>query len=166
VSIWPAITPPISLGPARPAAGRRRPTGGVGRGSPHPRSRRALRERRLRRVRPRPVLGRAADPPRLAPDRVAAAQAFLNSIPRAEWMTILGDDDRRAEALSKPPGDYPRCSSARLPTSAPQRSPTAPPQPPSRSPRSTAPSAASTAKTTSESSPATGVRSRGRGRRD
>jgi carboxymethylenebutenolidase len=39
-------------------------------------------------------------PPALAPERVAAAQAFLNSIPSAEWMAVMGDHDKRNEALA------------------------------------------------------------------
>jgi carboxymethylenebutenolidase len=42
-------------------------------------------------------------PPALAVERVEAAKAFLNTIPPAEWMTVLGDDERRAEALGKLP---------------------------------------------------------------
>jgi carboxymethylenebutenolidase len=42
-------------------------------------------------------------PPALAVERVDAAKAFLNTIPPAEWMTVLGDDQRRAQALGKPP---------------------------------------------------------------
>lgn len=37
----------------------------------------------------------------LAADRVATAKAFLNSIPPGHWMEVLGDETRRAEALSK-----------------------------------------------------------------
>ncbi|HEY5316363.1 MAG TPA: dienelactone hydrolase family protein [Solirubrobacteraceae bacterium] len=47
-------------------------------------------------------------PPALAPERVAAAQEFLNSIPQATWMAVLGDQARRAEALAKLPGDEAR----------------------------------------------------------
>lgn len=43
-------------------------------------------------------------PPALAAERVEAAKAFLNTIPPAEWMAVLGDDARRAEALGKLPG--------------------------------------------------------------
>lgn len=46
-------------------------------------------------------------PPTLAAERVNAAQAFLNSIPQAEWMMILQDEERRNEALAKLPGDEP-----------------------------------------------------------
>ncbi len=42
-------------------------------------------------------------PPALAVERVDAAKAFLNTIPPAEWMTVLGDDQRRAQALDKLP---------------------------------------------------------------
>ena len=42
-------------------------------------------------------------PPALAVERVEAAKAFLNTIPPAEWMTVLGDDQRRAQALGKLP---------------------------------------------------------------
>ena len=42
-------------------------------------------------------------PPALAVERVDAAKAFLNTIPPAEWMTVLGDDERRAQALGKLP---------------------------------------------------------------
>ncbi len=38
-------------------------------------------------------------PPVLAPERVEAAKAFLNSIPPQQWMAVLGDEARRAEAL-------------------------------------------------------------------
>jgi carboxymethylenebutenolidase len=40
-------------------------------------------------------------PPVLAAARVEAAKAFLNSIPPGQWMAVLGDNARRAEALSK-----------------------------------------------------------------
>ncbi len=49
-----------------------------------------------------------ARPPALAVDRVEAAQAFLDSIPPAEWMGVLSDEARRAEALSRLPGDQGR----------------------------------------------------------
>jgi carboxymethylenebutenolidase len=42
-------------------------------------------------------------PPALAVERVEAAKAFLNTIPPAEWMSVLGDDQRRAQALGKLP---------------------------------------------------------------
>jgi carboxymethylenebutenolidase len=42
-------------------------------------------------------------PPALAAGRLAAAKAFLNTIPPAQWMEVLGDEARRAEALSKLP---------------------------------------------------------------
>jgi carboxymethylenebutenolidase len=42
-------------------------------------------------------------PPVLANERVAAAKAFLNTIPPAQWMVVLSDAQRRAEALSKLP---------------------------------------------------------------
>ncbi|MDQ6776143.1 MAG: dienelactone hydrolase family protein [Actinomycetota bacterium] len=44
-------------------------------------------------------------PPALAADRVAATQAFLDTIPQPEWMAVLGDAERRAKALAKLPGD-------------------------------------------------------------
>jgi carboxymethylenebutenolidase len=44
----------------------------------------------------------------LAVDRVEAAKAFLNSIPPGQWMAVLGDDSRRAEALSKLPEEQAR----------------------------------------------------------
>lgn len=40
-------------------------------------------------------------PPALAAERVAAAKAFLNTIPTGEWMAVLGDEQRRAEALER-----------------------------------------------------------------
>jgi hypothetical protein len=46
-----------------------------------------------------------ARPPALAVDRATAAQAFLDSIPPAEWMGVLGDEARRTETLSTLPGD-------------------------------------------------------------
>jgi carboxymethylenebutenolidase len=42
-------------------------------------------------------------PPALAAERVAAAKAFLNTIPTAQWMAVLGDEQRRAEALAALP---------------------------------------------------------------
>jgi carboxymethylenebutenolidase len=42
-------------------------------------------------------------PPVLAAERVNAAKAFLNTIPMGQWMTVLGDDASRAEALGKLP---------------------------------------------------------------
>jgi carboxymethylenebutenolidase len=39
-------------------------------------------------------------PPVLATERVQAAKAFLNTIPTGEWMAVLGDERRRAEALA------------------------------------------------------------------
>jgi len=45
----------------------------------------------------------AGRPPVLAAARVDAAKTFLNSIPTGEWMAVLGDNARRAEALSKLP---------------------------------------------------------------
>src|ERR1700683_624794 len=47
-------------------------------------------------------------PPVLAVERVEAAKAFLNSIPPGQWMAVLGDDARRAEALSKLPEEQAR----------------------------------------------------------
>jgi carboxymethylenebutenolidase len=40
-------------------------------------------------------------PPALAVERVDAAKAFLNTIPPGQWMSVLGDEAGRAEALSK-----------------------------------------------------------------
>jgi carboxymethylenebutenolidase len=42
-------------------------------------------------------------PPVLAVERVEAAKAFLNTIPPAQWMAVLGDEARRAEALAQLP---------------------------------------------------------------
>jgi carboxymethylenebutenolidase len=42
-------------------------------------------------------------PPALAVERVATAKAFLNTIPTGEWMAVLGDEQRRAEALAQLP---------------------------------------------------------------
>jgi carboxymethylenebutenolidase len=42
-------------------------------------------------------------PPLLSPERVATAKEFLNTIPTAEWMAVLRDETRRAEALGKLP---------------------------------------------------------------
>jgi carboxymethylenebutenolidase len=42
-------------------------------------------------------------PPVLAAERVERAKAFLNTIPPAQWMAVLGDEDRRAEALAQLP---------------------------------------------------------------
>jgi carboxymethylenebutenolidase len=36
----------------------------------------------------------------LAPERVAAGKEFLNTLPTGEWMAVLSDEQRRAEALS------------------------------------------------------------------
>jgi carboxymethylenebutenolidase len=44
-------------------------------------------------------------PPVLAPERVASAKEFLNTIPSTEWMAVLGDEARRAEALGKLPSE-------------------------------------------------------------
>jgi carboxymethylenebutenolidase len=44
-------------------------------------------------------------PPVLAAERVAAAKEFLNTIPTGQWMAVLGDEQRRAEALSTLPAD-------------------------------------------------------------
>jgi carboxymethylenebutenolidase len=44
-------------------------------------------------------------PPALAAERVAAAKAFLNTIPTGEWMAVLSDEQRRTEALSQLPPD-------------------------------------------------------------
>jgi carboxymethylenebutenolidase len=45
----------------------------------------------------------AGRPPALAVERVATAKAFLNTIPTGEWMAVLGDEQRRAEALAQLP---------------------------------------------------------------
>jgi carboxymethylenebutenolidase len=42
-------------------------------------------------------------PHALAIKRVATAKAFLNTIPTGEWMAVLGDEQRRAEALAQLP---------------------------------------------------------------
>ena len=42
-------------------------------------------------------------PPVLAPERVETAKAFLNSIPPDQWMAVLGDEARRADALNRLP---------------------------------------------------------------
>ncbi len=47
----------------------------------------------------------AGRPPVLAPARIEAAKAFLNAIPPSQWMEVLGDESRRAEALARLPGD-------------------------------------------------------------
>jgi carboxymethylenebutenolidase len=39
-------------------------------------------------------------PPALTVERVDTAKAFLNTLPQGQWMSVLGDDTRRAEALS------------------------------------------------------------------
>lgn len=44
----------------------------------------------------------------LALERVEAAKAFLDSIPQAQMMAVLGDDARRAEALSRLPPEEAR----------------------------------------------------------
>jgi carboxymethylenebutenolidase len=44
-------------------------------------------------------------PEALAAARVEAAKAFLDSIPPAEWMAVLGEEARRAEALARLPGE-------------------------------------------------------------
>ncbi len=44
-------------------------------------------------------------PPVLAVERVETAKVFLNSIPPGQWMAVLGNDARRAEALSKLPDE-------------------------------------------------------------
>ncbi len=40
-------------------------------------------------------------PPALVAERVAAAKEFLNTIPTGQWIAVLGDEQRRAEALSQ-----------------------------------------------------------------
>ncbi|MGO9754073.1 MAG: dienelactone hydrolase family protein [Solirubrobacteraceae bacterium] len=47
----------------------------------------------------------AGRPPQLSVERVQAAKQFLNSIPPSEWMSVLGDPERRAQELAKLPGD-------------------------------------------------------------
>lgn len=42
-------------------------------------------------------------PPALAAERVAAAKAFLNTIPTGQWMAVLSDEQRRAQALAQLP---------------------------------------------------------------
>jgi carboxymethylenebutenolidase len=42
-------------------------------------------------------------PPALAAARVLAAKAFLNTIPPAQWVAVLGDENQRAQALAKLP---------------------------------------------------------------
>lgn len=44
----------------------------------------------------------------LAANRVETAKEFLNSIPPGQWMAVLGDDARRAEALAKLPDEQAR----------------------------------------------------------
>ncbi len=44
-------------------------------------------------------------PATLANERVAAAKEFLNTIPTGEWMAVLSDEQRRAEALSRLPAE-------------------------------------------------------------
>jgi carboxymethylenebutenolidase len=44
-------------------------------------------------------------PPALEAGRVERTKEFLNTIPPAEWTAVLGDDQRRAEALGRLPGD-------------------------------------------------------------
>jgi carboxymethylenebutenolidase len=44
-------------------------------------------------------------PPALATERVATAKEFLNTIPTGEWMAVLTDEQRRAEALSQLPAE-------------------------------------------------------------
>jgi len=46
-----------------------------------------------------------ARPPALAPERVEAAKAFLDTLRPGEWMAIRGDEGRRAETLARLPGD-------------------------------------------------------------
>jgi carboxymethylenebutenolidase len=46
-----------------------------------------------------------ARPPALAPERVEAVKAFLDTLRPGEWMAILGDEGRRAEILARLPGD-------------------------------------------------------------
>ncbi|MDQ6607795.1 MAG: dienelactone hydrolase family protein [Actinomycetota bacterium] len=44
-------------------------------------------------------------PPALEAGRVEQTKQFLNTIPSAEWTAILGDNQRRAQALGELPGD-------------------------------------------------------------
>ena len=44
-------------------------------------------------------------PPVLAPERVEAAKAFLDSIPPEQWMAVLGDEAQRAKALGALPAE-------------------------------------------------------------
>ncbi len=44
-------------------------------------------------------------PPLLLPERVATAKEFLNTIPLAEWMAVLSDETKRAEALGRLPAE-------------------------------------------------------------
>ncbi len=44
-------------------------------------------------------------PPALQAERVERTKEFLDTIPLAEWTAVLGDDERRAEALGRLPGD-------------------------------------------------------------
>jgi carboxymethylenebutenolidase len=48
-------------------------------------------------------------PPVLEARRIGAAKAFMNSIPPAEWMTVLSDETRRDSELAKlPDGEGPK----------------------------------------------------------
>lgn len=49
-----------------------------------------------------------ARPPALTVDRVESAKAFLDTIPPADWMAVLGDEARRRDALSRLPADQAR----------------------------------------------------------
>ncbi|HTB50194.1 MAG TPA: dienelactone hydrolase family protein [Solirubrobacteraceae bacterium] len=44
----------------------------------------------------------------LGAERVESAKVFLNTIPPAQWMAVLGDDRKRAEALSELPDEQAR----------------------------------------------------------
>jgi Dienelactone hydrolase family len=44
-------------------------------------------------------------PPALQAGRVERTKEFLNTIPPADWTAVLGDDQQRAEALGRLPGD-------------------------------------------------------------
>lgn len=46
-----------------------------------------------------------ARPPALAPERVEAAKAFLDTLRPGEWMAVRGDEGQRAEILARLPGD-------------------------------------------------------------
>lgn len=47
-------------------------------------------------------------PPALSDERIARAKAFLNTIPPLEWGSVMGDENRRNEELSKLPDEQGR----------------------------------------------------------